>query len=420
VARAANRLTDLGRIVIRRFDEDGGMQIAASLTYTTLLALVPLITVALTVIAAFPVFADLTAALEEFILMNLLPTSVDVVASHMRQFSAAAARLTAVGVGFLFVTAIMLLLTIDRAFNDIWRVRRTRPLVQRLLVYWTLLTVGPVLIGASISLTSWLVGEIAGLVRGLPGVAVVLLSLVPVLLTSTALALLYMAMPNRRIALRDAVIGGLIAGIVFELMKHGFAAYFAYFPTYRLVYGAFAAVPVFLLWVYLSWLVVVFAAVVVAALPEWRAGAGQRLPVPGSDFFDSLQILKILWAAHREGQTVRFADLLAACSVRIERVESILATLMSVGWVSRTAPAGWTLHRSAETIQVETVYHLFVMRGEAHVPAPAADANLDTLVHELGALTARSMRISLADLFRAAERGEGLPQPAEVALQPAH
>ena len=244
------------------------MQIASSLTFTSLLSLVPIVTVALTVISAFPVFGQMTGALQAFILQNLVPASADVIATYTHQFTTNAAKLTAVGIAFLVVTAIMLLLTIDRAFNDIWRVRRGRPIVQRVFVYWTLITVGPVLIGSSLTLTSWLVGQAVGLVRGVPGAGIIVLSIVPVLLTSMALALLYAAMPNRRISLRDAILGGLLAGIAFEVMKRGFAFYIAQFPTYKLVYGALATLPVFLLWIYLSWLVVIFGAVVVAALPE--------------------------------------------------------------------------------------------------------------------------------------------------------
>jgi membrane protein len=194
------RLFDLVRIVLRRFSEDRCMQIASSLTYTSLLSIVPMVTVALTVIAAFPAFAQVTAALQTFILDNLVPASADVIANYTQQFSANATKLTAVGIAFLIVTAIMLLLTIDRAFNEIWRVKRPRPVVQRIFVYWTLITVGPVLMGASLTLTSWLVGEAVGLIRDVPGAAVVLLSVVPVLLTSAAFAMLYVAMPNRRIA----------------------------------------------------------------------------------------------------------------------------------------------------------------------------------------------------------------------------
>jgi membrane protein len=403
----AVRFVDFLGIVARRFNEDRCMQIASSLTFTSLLAIVPMVTIAVTVIAAFPVFGGVTAALQTFILQNLVPASADSVGAYTEQFSRNAAKLTAVGIAFLVVTSVMLLLTIDSAFNDIWRVKRPRPVVQRVLVYWTLITVGPVLIGASLTLTSWLVGEAVGLVQGLPGAGVMLLSTVPVVLTSLAFALLYIAMPNRRIAPRDAVIGGLLGGIAFELMKRGFAVYVSYFPTYTLVYGAFATVPVFLLWLYLSWLVVISGAVVVAALPEWRDGAGQRQPVPGSDFFDALQILKILWRAHHTGMPVTLRALLGAATVRIESVERILDTMIGAGWVRRTLPNGWVLHRDASTITVQDVFGVFVFRADAHRPGREADAALEALVHEMGERMGETTRLTLHELFVAAERRSG-------------
>lgn len=409
MAESKSRFPDLVRIVVRRFYEDGCMQIASSLTFTTLLSIVPMVTVALTIAAAFPVFGEMIAAIQTFILDNMVPDSADAVVSYTEQFSMNAKKLTAVGIGFLAVTSIMMLLTIDRAFNDIWRVRRPRSVVQRVFVYWTLITVGPVLIGASLSLTSWFVGQAVGLVRGLPYAAVVLLTIVPVLLTSTALTLLYVSMPNRRIRVRDAAMGGLLAGVVFEITKRAFAFYVAQFPTYTLVYGAFASVPIFLLWIYVSWLVVILGAVVVAALPEWRDRAGQAQPAPGSDFFDALQILKILWRAHASGATVRPPDLLAAATVRIEQVEAILETMTGAGWVSRTVPNGWALHRNPATITVEDAYRLFVFRGDAHRPARAADPDLEALIHELGARVSADMRITLDALFKAAEESDVLP-----------
>jgi membrane protein len=382
---------------MRRFNEDRCMQIASSLTYTSLLSIVPMVTVALTVIAAFPAFGQVTAALQTFILQNLVPASADVIASYTQQFSANAAKLTAVGIVFLVVTSIMLLLTIDRAFNDIWRVKRPRSVVQRVFVYWTLITVG--------------------LVRGVPGAGVVLLSIVPVVLTSIAFAMLYIAMPNRRIALRDAVLGGVLAGVAFEVMKRSFAFYVAQFPTYTLVYGAFATLPVFLLWLYLSWLVVIFGAVVVASLPEWREAAGRRRPAPGGDFFDALQILKMLWHAHQSGQPVTLSELLGAATVRIENVESILETMVGSGWVRRTLPNGWVLHRDSETISVEDVFHLFVFRGDAHLPGREADAELESLIHEIGARMGETMRVSLSTLFRSAEKSGEMSQTAETRLE---
>jgi len=260
----------LARIYRQRFREDRCVQVASSLTFTTLLALVPIITVALTVASAFPAFKSLTGQVQNFVIQNILPQSVNVITAYAEQFSENAMRLTAVGIVFLGVTALLLMLTIDAAFNDIWRVARPRPLLKRVLVYLTVLTIGPLFVGASLSLTSYLLTLSLGLIGEMPGMGVALLKFLPVLLTSAAFALLYFAVPNHRVLKREALIGGLAAGAGFEAMKHGFGFFITHFPTYKLVYGAFAAVPIFLLWIYLSWLVVIGGAVLVAALPEWR------------------------------------------------------------------------------------------------------------------------------------------------------
>lgn len=398
------RLIELAQRVWQRFLADRCLQIASSLTFTTLLSLVPLITIALTLISAFPVFGEMSLALKTFVLHNMLPQSADAIARYAQQFTLNAARLTAVGIGFLSLTAILLLLTIDRAFNDIWRVRRARPVMQRVVVYWMLLTIGPVLMGASLTITSWLVARSVQLVGGIPGAGVVLLALVPLALTSLALALLYLTMPNRRIAARDALIGGAIAGLAFEAMKRGFAFYITSFPTYKLVYGAFATVPVFLMWVYLSWVVVVFGAVVVAVLPEWREKAGRAEPAPGSDFFDALQILKVLWHAHREGKVVRLSELFGTVKVRIERIEAMLEAMIGATWITRAAPRGWVLSRDPGTIAVADVFRLFVFNAESHIPARHADPELETMAHDVSARIGEQLKLSLDELFAEADR----------------
>ncbi|OGA39003.1 MAG: hypothetical protein A3G24_10915 [Betaproteobacteria bacterium RIFCSPLOWO2_12_FULL_62_13] len=407
-------LTELVRTVVRRFDDDRCLQIASSLTFTTLLAIVPLITVALTLISAFPVFRELSEQLQQFVLDHMVPEWADTIATYTEQFTANAARLTAVGIVFLAVTAIMLMLTIERAFNDIWRVSQRRSVLQRVLVYWTLLTIGPVLIGASLSLTSWLVSLSLGLVSDIPGAGVALLKTVPVLLTSVALALLYLTMPNRRVAMRDALLGGVLAGLAFEAMKRGFAFYVTHFPTYKLVYGAFASVPLFLLWIYLSWLVVLFGAVMVAALPEWRQRVGQGRTMPGADFFDALQILKILWQAQRQGEAVSLQRLHSAVRAPTERIEAILEAMVGAAWVSRVVPPGWVLNRDPDTIKVEEVYRLFVFRVEAQARAREADRELDALVHDISARIGENMQMSVEQLFRSAARDEVLGAPARV------
>lgn len=396
----APSLVDFLLLLWRRFDDDRCMQTASSLTFTTLLALVPIITVALTLISAFPVFGEMMGHLEQFLVENVLPESARTVVSYTQQFTENAAKLTAVGLFFLFVTSMIVLMTIDSAFNEIWRVPRPRNVFQRFFIYLTLLMVGPVLIGASLSLTSWVVSQSLGLVQDVPYAGKVLLRVVPMLLTGFAFALLYIMLPNRRVLVRDAMIGGFLAAVVFEGMKLGFAVYITQFPTYTLVYGAFAAVPIFLLWIYLSWLVVLMGAAAAAVLPEWRERTYQMAPVPGSQFLDALQVLRVLWEAQPAGEAINERRLHGAVKLPMDRLEAILDTMRAAGWVGRSR-SGWTLTRNAAEIRAADVYDLFVFRG-AHAPARESGHELDRLAASLAGNVGENFQVSLEDLFRRA------------------
>lgn len=405
--RKSPPLVDFARIAGRRFREEGCLQIASSLTFTALLAIVPIITVALTLISAFPVFRNLMLSVQQFLVLNMLPESAEAIAAYTQQFADNAAKLTAVGVLFLFVTAMIVLHTIDRAFNQIWRVPRPRTTVQRVFIYWALLTVGPILIGASLSLTSWLVSLSLGLVKDVPLAGNVLLKVVPILLTGFAFALVYITLPNRRVLVRDALSGGFLAALAFEGMKQGFAFYITHFPTYKLVYGAFASVPIFLMWIYLSWLVVLFGAVAAAVMPEWRERAAQVEPVPGAQFLDALQVLRILWEAHRTGDIVTGLQLHAIVKLPIDRIEAILDAMSAERWVGRVG-RGWTLIRDAGEIGVAEVYHLFVFRPDAKLSSRQSGQELDRLAHELACGVEERLQISLQDLFHRAAAPESV------------
>ena len=397
-------LTDLLRILSQRFIEDRCIQIASSLTFTTMLAIVPVATIALTVAGAFPVFGSLLAYVQDFVVDSLVPASVDAITGYTEQFSENALRLTAVGVVFLGVTALLLMFTIERAFNDIWRVPWRRGLLQRVLVYWTVLTIGPLFVGASLSATSYLITLSLGFVDEAPEMQLLVLRFIPLVLTSIAFAFMYFAVPNRQVRRSDALFGGVAAGICFEAMKQGFGFYLAHFPTYKMVYGAFAVVPIFLLWIYLSWLIIVAGAVLVAVLPEWRERAGQSRPVPGSDFFDALQVLKMLWRAHKTGEVVLLSKLHPVVKVRVEHLEKILAALSGAGWVARSGPSGWVLCHDTATIRVEAIYRLFVFHTDAHVPARHASAELESLVFELSTHIGGNLQMSLDQLFSQTEK----------------
>lgn len=388
-------------LVRRRFKEDRCVQFAASLTYTTLLALVPIVTIALTVLSAFPVFTDLMTQLKVFILSNFVPVSAGkIISVYMQQFSQKAAHLTALGIGLLAVTAFVLMLTIDHAFDVIWRVRRKRPLLRRFLIYWAALTLGPLLIGASLSLTSYLVSLPLGLTKGVPVVGMVTLKIVPVVLTIFAFALLYRMVPSRPVLPHHALVGGVVAGIAFELMKKVFALYVTHFPTYTLVYGAFASVPLFLIWIYLSWLVVLSGAVIAAALPYWNTSMRQDGEGAGQEFFAALAILKVMYQAHQAGETLSQQRLLHESGLGLEAAEDILDRLNEVNWVGNVEGGGWTLTRSAEAIRLADVYRVFVFDPDRGCSAPGiADTRAGDLLAGLGARMDETLSLSLKELF---------------------
>ncbi len=390
-------LPAFARILARRFREESLAQVAGSLTFTTLLALVPLITIALTVLSAFPVFDTVIAALREFIAANFVPAAATkLITVTMPQFAEKASRLTALGVGMLALSAVMLTLTIDRAFNRIWRVQRPRPLVQRLLVYWAVLTVGPLLLGTSLYVTSWVVTTALGFIR--EGRAEgPLLKVIALLLTCTAAAFVYRTVPNRRVEPVDAAVGGVLAGLAFEAMKSGFAAFVGAMGGYRTVYGAFAGVPLFLLWLYLSWIVVLGGAVVTATLPFLRAGGWKLARVPGSLMVEALQLLRVLGRAHAAGELRATAVIGREIRVDGDEVERMLEHMRTLGWVARSA-GGWVLSRDLRAITVADVAREFLYHAD-EVRREAREAGLEFVAAEIGVALDRAGALSLEEAF---------------------
>lgn len=263
--------------VARRFHEDRCLELASSLAFISVLALVPLTTIALILISAFPVSASLVEHINAFVADHMLPEEFgEVITGYVEQFISNAAKLTVVGVAFLAGTAITLMYTIERTFNSIWRVRKARHAGRRFVMYGAILTIGPVLIGLSLSITSYVVSVSLGLTAGVPGASDAILWIAPLLLTVAAFALLYFAVPSTAVKPAHALVGGTAAGALFELMKRGFAFYVSQVPTYSMVYGAFATVPLFLLWIYLSWVVTALGAVVTALLPDFFGPKGDQ------------------------------------------------------------------------------------------------------------------------------------------------
>ncbi|MCB5362991.1 YihY family inner membrane protein [Pusillimonas sp. CC-YST705] len=317
-------------------------QAASSLTYTTVLALVPLLAVILSLFTAFPLFADFKQALEEFLSTSLMPPAVsETVMGYLNQFAAQASGLTAIGTLFLIVVSVMLIMTIDDVLNDIWSVRRQRPLRQRLLVYWAILSLGPVLAGASLWSTAYLARESLGLINMMPTWLNLVLSLVPAVIAALGFGALFMFVPNCQIRWRDALIGGIWTALVLTVMKSGFAFYITRFPSYTVIYGTFATLPIFLLWIYLSWLGILSGALIAALLPALRLRHWEHLREPGSGFLAALKLLRLLRDAQgtpEQGYGLR--ELSTQLQTEPDALRQVLESLRDIGWVALAQGTG--------------------------------------------------------------------------------
>ena len=317
------------RFSARRAAERQLPQVAASLTFTTVLAIVPLLAIVLALFTAFPLFDRFRIALESFLTANLMPPTVSQnVMGYLNQFAAQASRLTAIGMLFLLVTSLMLMATVEKAFNRIWLVTRETPLRRRILVYWAILTLGPVLTGASLWTTSYVARESFGRTTEIPASMSFALSLIPLVVTGIGFAALFVGVPNRRVLWKDAFAGGFCTAIALSIMKTGFAYYLIRFPSYTVIYGTFATLPIFLLWIYLSWLAVLFGAMITATLPLLRLRLWEENRLAGAAFTDAIDILALLRDARNgapPGHSLQFL-----CQRLRRHQDELLSVLMAL------------------------------------------------------------------------------------------
>jgi membrane protein len=350
------QIFEYARFVARRFVEDRCLMVAGSLTYTTLLALVPVFAVTLALTARVPLVRDFILGLKSFILKNFLPDVAGrMVGDYMEQFAQNAAQLTVIGLVLIAMTAIALMYTIDGAFNDIWRTKQHRRWWKRLLAYLSVLSLGPLLIGASLSVTSYVVHLTQKFDRVLPLLDAWLLKIIPFALTSVALVLAYRAIPSRFVPARHAVIGGVCAALLFELVKHLFVAYIVRVPTYSLVYGAFASLPIFLLWLFCCWMVVLIGAEVAATLSYFGQVQAQRpavLQAPALRVAEGLLIVDVLGLSP---VPLALNALRMRASLPIDIAEDILHDLLAAKIVTRATTNHYQLTTTREAIRDEDI-----------------------------------------------------------------
>lgn len=265
------------RIVLVRFRKDGCPMRAAALAFATLLSLVPLLTVSFSVLTAFPVSQQLALKIQAFIFQNFVATSAEVVQQHLQAVMHQTSKLSTIGTLFLLATAVLMVFNMEQAFNAIWRAEKQRSFISAFLMYWAVLTLTPILIGIGLAVSTYLISlPLISTAADWLGLKKLLFGVTPYLSTLGAFTLLYLAVPNCKVQFRHAIVGGIIATLLFELAKQGFVLYITHFSVYRLLYGALAAVPIFLVWIYLCWLIILFGGVVSATLETYSAEISKR------------------------------------------------------------------------------------------------------------------------------------------------
>ena len=323
-----------------RFREDHMGLTASSLTFTTTIALVPFFTVALAVFTAFPIFFKMQGALQGWLVDSLIPDNIaSQVLDYLTQFSQQANKLGVAGLGILLVTAIALILTIDRTLNGIWRVKKTRPFTQRVLIYWSAITLGPVLMGASLALTASVITATSGLVGTLPFSLRFLLGTFQLFLIAAGLAALYRYVPNTYVKWTHAWVGGIVAAAGIEVAKKALGLYLSYVPTYSMIYGAFATLPILLIWIYVAWVIVLMGAVVAANLPSLLAGVARRGGGHGWQFQLAMEVLQRLNNFKtKTNRGCSASNLALALQVDVLQLEPVLGILTELNWVGQLEP----------------------------------------------------------------------------------
>lgn len=407
-----DRLRDGGAILLHaagRFWRNNDFQASASLTYTTLLALVPLLTLTFAIFTAFPAYSRLKDQAQTLLFEFLVPSVGQQIQSYASSFMANAAALTGFGAIGLAVTSILLFFSVEGAFNAIWRNTEPRPIIVRLLSFWAVLTMAPLLLGASMSVSSSILTDMhlfgSQAIGGLR-------FLMPGLFEAAAFTLMYLTIPNRDVGWKDALAGGLAAALLMELSKIGFALYITAFPTYETIYGALSAVPIFLLWLNLVWSIVLFGAEITAVLPEWRAGkitqGGPEGLLSAQRIVIAIAILGELQRAARLGVGVRRQHLARVIPVGAAIIDGMLEQLRTAHWVERTARGTWVATRDLHQATIDDLRHSLGMglrgnlRSVGHLET-GWQHRLATLFEQAETADSRILACPVAGLFDADE-----------------
>lgn len=380
------RVQSFSRFLWTRFLDDRCFETAGALAYTTLFALVPLSMVVFGILSAFPVFDEWTARLTNFVFSNFVPGAARAVEERLLGFAANTDKLPLAGVGALLASLLLTMWSIEGTFNRIWRVPTPRPGLVRFLMYWTLLTLGTLLAVASLAITSYLFS-----LPVLSGVENLdwsqrLLGYLPNLVELMIFSCAYWLIPHRSIPFRFALAGGLFATVLFELAKRGFAAYLLSVPSYQQLYADIAVIPIFMLWLYLSWVVVLLGASFAASLSSFRYQPRALQLPPGMELYGYLRLLGRLNAARRNGQGLHLADMQEAEPMLTDDLlQRMLAGLTGLNIVRRAEDGGWLLSRDLATVSLGELHEGLGLR------IPRTDTSLPGYDDPLGRDAARAL-----------------------------
>ncbi|MCW8964465.1 MAG: virulence factor BrkB family protein [Gammaproteobacteria bacterium] len=396
------------RFMMKRFIEDRGTHTAGTLAYTTLISLVPLLAVGLSFLAIFADLKNHSNEILDFLFVNFVPASKEILQEHIQEFAGKATKMSAAGLVVLIFTALMMMATIDASLNRIWRVRTHRNKKASFLVYGAVLTWGPILVGAGIGVTSYLVSlplvsEAASPFGGKKAI----LGLTPYVLETAAFVLLYLIVPNRRIRFSHALAGGILAAVLFEAAKRGFAWYVTTFPTYEAIYGALAVIPIFLVWVYVSWLVILLGAEFACCLDVYRDHNEMDWNADEVKFVLAVRLLGSMWKAQHQGSALTVRDMLKAMpTVDEENLRDVLLDLKQAGFIARTTERRWMLALDMDDVTLLSLYR----SGNFNLPEPRGrwteldgwSQRLAEVLVDIDRQIDDDMDISLKSLFRSA------------------
>lgn len=369
------------RFFLRHFYNLRGMQTASSLAYTTLLSIVPLVTVMFGLFGKISVLQEFSSTIQDFVFNNFVPEFGMTIQGYIGEFSTKASQLTLSGIMILVLIAIMLMATIDNAFNRIWYVKNKRSPVARLLVYWAVLTMGPVLIGVGLASTSYLLTlPVVIDVDTSLGIKSRLLSWLPFLTTTTAFTLLYILVPNCYVPKKHAVLGGIICAVLFEFAKYGFGVYVKEMPSYENIYGAIAIVPLFLIWIYVSWMIVLFGAHISFCLSSFRLEDEiENRSKGGWNFVDVLHVLEYLYQAQKEGRALSLSQLRKGMVLLPHyQINDLLELLKRQKWVNESN-GSWLLSKDLKQACLFDLHKILPVR----LPVTGSELKNDQLSNNL-------------------------------------